>query len=169
MFCRSYLAHICWMLGQGERAVTTAQEAIAAAREVGHPFSMAIALDYAAMLHVFARESKAALERANEAVALCRKYDFAYYLAIAEILAGWAQTLEGEGEAGLLQLRQGLDHLRATGAEIRLPFYHGLLAEACAATGRAGEALANVSNALAYQNKNGESWAESYLRGLHVG
>src|SRR5215831_14926578 len=169
VFCRSYLAHILWMLGQGERAVTTAQEAIVAARDVGHPFSMAIALDYAAMLHVFARESKAALARAKEAVALCGKYDFEYYLAIAEILAGWAQTLEGEGEAGLTQLRQGLDRLRSTGAEIRLPFYHGLLAEACAATGRVGEALANVSNAFAYQNKNGEIWAENYLRGLHVG
>src|SRR5262249_45890336 len=112
------------------------------------------------------RESKAALARAKEAVALCGKYDFEYYLAIAEILAGWAQALEGEGDPGLTQSRQGLDRLRSTRAEIRLPFYHGLLAEACAATGRVGEALANVSNAFAYQNKNGEVWAESYLRGL---
>jgi DNA-binding SARP family transcriptional activator/predicted ATPase len=167
VFCRCYLGHVWWMLGQPDRAAGSMAEAIAAARDVGHPFGMAIALDYAAMLHVFARESNAALERANEAVALCRTYDFAYYLAIAEILAGWAQTMQGEGEPGLAQLRQGLDRLRATGAEIRLPFYHGLLAEACAATGRTGEALANVSNAFAYQNKNGEMWAEAYLRAVH--
>ena len=44
------------------------------------------------------------------------------------------------------RLRRGLDGLRATGAELRLPFYHGLLAEACARAGLYGEALANVSS-----------------------
>ena len=58
--------------------------------KLSHPFSLAIALDYAAMLNVFRQEGKLALARAEEASAICRKHGFAYYLAWAEILAGWA-------------------------------------------------------------------------------
>jgi len=46
---------------------------------------------------------------------------------------------------------------------VRLPFYLGLLAEACARAGRLGEALANVSNGFAFQSKNEEVWAAADL------
>ena len=81
---------------------------------------------------------------------------------MAEILAGWSRSREGDGE-GLLQLRNGLEALKATGAELRTPFYHGLLAEACAAEGRTGEALANISIGFAFQNQNGETWISADL------
>jgi len=57
--------------------------------------------------------------------------------------------------------------LKSTGAEIRLPFYYGLLAEICAKAGQPGEALAHISNGLAFQNKNGEFWAASDLHRIH--
>jgi len=94
---------------------------------------MAIALDYSTMLHVFQRNAAAALAQSREAVELCRKHQFAYYLAMAEILGGWALAMEGTAEAGIMQMRRGLDSLKATGGEVRLPFYYSLLAEACAA------------------------------------
>ena len=43
-----------------------------------------------------------------------------------------AAALEADPQAGLAQLRGGVEMLRSTGAEIRLPFYYGLLAEVCA-------------------------------------
>ena len=91
-----------------------------------HPFSQAIALDYAAMLHVFRGESRAALERGREAVELCSRHGFAYYLAMANILTGWAGAAEGDVAAGLAQLREGLEAMRSLGAEIRLPYYFTL-------------------------------------------
>jgi hypothetical protein len=57
--------------------------------------------------------------------------------------------------------------LRSTGAELRLPFYHGLLAEVCALNDSIGQALANLSNAVAFQNKNGENWSSADLHCLH--
>src|SRR5437868_5175992 len=83
VFCRSYLAHLAWHREDGNHADGHAAEAVAAARRMRHPFSEAIALDYAAMLHVFRGESRAALERGREAVELCGRHGFAYYLAIA--------------------------------------------------------------------------------------
>ena len=167
VFCQSYLAHLMWHQGYPDRAVTLTHEAIAAASRLGYPFSMAIALDYAAILYVFRRESEAALENARNAISVCRKHDFAYYRSIAEIVAGWAEALEDDPQAGLAQLRRGLEMLRSTGAEIRLPFYHGLLAEVCALNGNIGEALANLSSGFAFQNKNSEMWSSADLHRLH--
>jgi len=162
VFSGAYLSHALWLLGYADQSARASREAMKA-REKSHPFSMAIALDYAAMLHLFRREPSHALARAEEAAAVCRQHGFAYYLSMAEIVAGWAAAQCGDSQAGLLRLRQGLEALRATGAEIRLPFYHGLLAETCALAGRMGEAMAHISAGFAFQSRNGELWASADL------
>ena len=83
------------------------------------------------------------------------------------MLAGWANAVEGDAGAGLTQLRRGLDALKATGAELRLPFYYGLLAEVCGMAGQVGEALANIASGFAFQNKNGELWSAPELYRIH--
>ncbi len=162
VFCRAYMAHVLWHLGYPDQALARSQEAIATAGDA-HPFGLAIALTYAAMLRLFRRESQEALALADEACAVSRRYNFAYYLSMAEIVAAWARVMQGDAKSGLTELRHGLEALRATGAELRLPFYHALLAEACARAGTAGEVLASVSSGLAFQRKNGEVWAAPYL------
>ena len=167
VFCRAYLAHLAWQFGDPEQAVAKGEESIALAREISHPFSLAIALDYAAVLDVFRHDGKGALARATEASEICRKHGFAYYLAWAEIVRGWAIAVEGDAPAGLAELRHGLDSLKATGAELRLPFYYGLLAEACGLAGQTGEALANVASGFAFQSKNSEVWSAPDLHRIH--
>jgi predicted ATPase len=163
VFCRSYQAQVAWMLGAEEEALRKSADALAAADQVKHPFSLAITLDYNAMLQVFRQDVSAALQRAEEAAVVCRKYGFAYYLAVAEILAGWAMAMGGDAEAGVARLRAGLEAFKLLGAEVRMPFYMGLLAEACAHAGRMGEALANIASGFAFQSKNGEIWAAADL------
>jgi predicted ATPase len=163
VFCRAYLAHLAWHRSDGNRADHNAAEAIAAAGQMRHPFSQAIALDYAAMLHVFRGESRAALDRGLEAVDLCRAHGFAYYLAMANVLTGWARAAEGDVSAGLSQLREGLEALRSLGAELRLPYYCALLSETLARAGQVGEALASLSTGFAFATKNGEKWPVAEL------
>ncbi len=167
VFRRAYLSHLLCQFGHAEQAVANSDESIALAREVAHPFSLGIAMDYAALLNVFCRNGKVSLDRAGEAAGVCRKQGFTYYLAMAEILAGWATAVEGDATAGLSRLRRGLDALRATGAELRLPFYYGLLAEVYDLTGQVGEALASVASGFAFLNKNGERWAAPELHRIH--
>ena len=102
-------------LWRWESADDHAAAAVFAAREMRDPFSQAIALAYAAMLHVFQGDSRAALERGREAVELCGRYGFAYYLAMAKVLTGWAEAAEDDVAAGLAQLREGLDEMREPG------------------------------------------------------
>jgi len=163
IFCRSYLAHLAWHRQDGNDPDDHAAEAIAAARQMGHPFSQAIALAYATMLHVFQRESATALERGREAMELCSRHGFAYYLAMANVLTGWAEAVQGDATAGLAQLREGLDGMRRLGAEVRLPYYFTLLAETFGRAGLVGEALASLSTGFALASKNGEEWAVAEL------
>jgi len=163
VFCASYLAHLYWHAGDDAKSQECMERAVGAARRMGHPFSQAIALDYAAMVHAFRGDAAGTLRWAEEAVELCRAHQFAYYLSMAEILAGWARAMVEDAGSGLGQLRQGLERLRATGAELRLPFYLGLLAQTCAHSGNTGDAMANLSNAFAFQSKNGETWAAGDL------
>jgi DNA-binding SARP family transcriptional activator/predicted ATPase len=167
VFGRAYLSHLLCLFGHPQEAETKSRESVALAREVAHPFTLAIALDYAAMLSVYQREGGLALARADEAAEICRKYGFVYYLAMADILAGWATCRCGDTAPGLARLRQGLDALRRTQAELRLPFYHGLLAEACGWSGQMGDALANIASGFAFLSKNAEAWAAPESERIH--
>jgi DNA-binding SARP family transcriptional activator/predicted ATPase len=167
VFCRAYLSHVLWYLGDAAQAAAHSNESITLARELSHPFTLAIALDYAAMLNAFRNQGQVVLALAVEASAISVKYGFAYYSAWAEMLAGWGIGVEGDPAAGLARFRHGLDALRATGAELRLPFYYGLLAELCGLAGHAGDALANVASAFAFQSKNGELWCAPELHRIH--
>jgi predicted ATPase/DNA-binding SARP family transcriptional activator len=158
VFCQAYLAHLMYhcTADDGGRALATAS--IAAARQLQHPFSEAIALAYAALLEVFRGDSLAALERGREAVALCRKHGFVYYLAMANIVTGWAEAAEGNTAAGLAQLRSGLSEMKRLEAEIRMPYYLAMLAEIHGRTGAIGDALASISAGFAFAGRNHETW-----------
>ncbi len=162
VFSRSYLAHLAWHCEEGS-ADSHAAEAIAAANRIGDPFSQAIALDYAALLDAFRGDSRACLERGREAVQVCSRYGFAYYLAMGNIVTGWAEAAQGNVELGLAQLREGLEAMRALGAELRLPYYFVLLAETLGRAGQVGEALASLSTGFAFASKNGEEWPVAEL------
>jgi TOMM system kinase/cyclase fusion protein len=166
VFGRAHAPHALWSLGYPDQALAMSREAVALAQKLSHPFSLAVALDYAAMLHQFRREPQAVHEQAEAAIALCTEQGFAYYLAWGTTMQGWAQVAQGQREDGLAQMRHGLAALRATGAALRLPYYLALLAGACGQTGQAAEGLTLLAEALAQAHKTGECWPEAELHRL---
>ncbi len=56
VFGRAWAPHALWSLGYPDQALAMSREALTLAQELSHPFSLAVALDYAAMLHQFRRE-----------------------------------------------------------------------------------------------------------------
>jgi predicted ATPase len=63
-------------------------------------------------------------------------------------------------------MRQGLATKRAAGAEIKVPYYYGLLAEAHGRTNRTTEGLNLLSEALGLVERTGERWYEAELHRL---
>ena len=107
VFCLSYMGQLSWLIAESDQSVEYSRLAIARAEQLGHPFSVALALDYASMLHQFRGEPSAAAERAAECATLCRQYGFSYYLAWTSIIRGWSLAETGAAQDGLEQIQQG--------------------------------------------------------------
>lgn len=162
VFCQAWLAHSLWHLGYPDQALWSSQAALTLAQELAHPFSLALALDYAAMLHQFRQDKAATLMLSEQAMAVCAEHGFAYYLAWATILQGWATAAE-KPEVGIIQIRQGLADLQATGGALRLPYYLALLASTYAQAGQIQAGLTTLDEALAVASKNEDRWYEAEL------
>jgi TOMM system kinase/cyclase fusion protein len=165
VFTLSYMSHVLWDLGYPEQAVQRSREALTLAQEMHHPFSIALAHAYAAMLHQFRQEPHAANEHAEMALTLCTEYGFAYYLAWAMIMQGWVLAKQGQQE-GIAQMHQGLTTLQATGGGLRLPYYLTLLAEAYGHREEAEKGLSLLAEAFAGMQKTEEHRWEAELHWL---
>jgi predicted ATPase len=133
------------------------------ARELSHPFSVAYALLMAARFHFFSREAQAAWERAEALIVLCASQGFALRMAQGTIFRGWALSMQGQGEEGIAQLREGRTTCRATGAEFFRASYLALLAEAYQKMGQVEEGLDALVEALAVVDNTGERLWEAEL------
>ncbi len=163
VFALSYMAHTLWCLGYPEQALHTSHEAVALSQKLSHPFSLTVALAYAAMLYQFRWQRHAARERAEATVALCKEHGFDYYLAWGTIVQGWVGVESGEVEDGMAEMQQGLAALRATGSGLRLPYYRALLAAAFGKTGHIAEGLRALDEAFAEVEQTGERWLEAEI------
>jgi predicted ATPase len=163
----SHTALALWWLGYPAQALQTIHEALTRAREPVHPFSLAYALSFAAVLHQLRREVQATQEWAEAEMALCTEHGFALYLARATILRGWALATQGQWEEGLRQMHQGLIAHRATGAEQFRPYCLGLLAETYREARQAEEGLGVLAEALAVVPRTGERAYEAELYRLN--
>ncbi|HEV8712460.1 MAG TPA: hypothetical protein VGX03_06490 [Candidatus Binatia bacterium] len=161
--CRNYAVHVLWLLGYPDQALQRSQEALTLARELAHPNNLAFALMFAAMFHQFGRERHAVQERTKAFLALATEQGFGQLLAHGTILWGWTLAEQGQAEEGIAQIRQGLAAWRATGAQLRLPRFLAMLAEAYGKAGQAEEGLSALAEALAVMDKTGEREYETEL------
>jgi hypothetical protein len=86
---------------------------------------------------------------------------FALVQAEGPIMRGWAVAVQEHSPEGLLQLRQGLDTYRATGAEAQRPHFLTLLAEASGLLGQPEDGLAALEEALTLMEQTGERYYEA--------
>jgi class 3 adenylate cyclase/predicted ATPase len=146
--CLCELARVLWFLGYPEQALQKSQAALTLAGALSDPFSLGYALVFGAGLHQFRREGQAAQQRAEEGIALAREYGFASLLSAGTIRRGWALAEQGQGEAGLRQMQQGLLARRTTGAELAHPYFLAAQAEVYGKIGQIEQALTLVTEAL---------------------
>jgi predicted ATPase len=103
---------------------------------------------------------------AEAVLALAEEQDFAFWLARGRFLRGWAVAIQGDWEAGIAQMRQGMEATHSTGAEVGLSGFLALLAEAYGEATQPARGLEVLSQALAHVDKTGERWWEAELHRL---
>ena len=158
-----------WLLGYPEQALARLHEALALAHELSHPFSLACARCLAAFVSQFRRDVPAVHEQAEAAVALSTEQGFPHWAAMGTSLRGWALAMQGQGEEGMAQVRQGIAAWRATGAALFVPYFCTLLADVCAHLGHTEDGLQALAEAHTLVEQHEERWWEAEvcrLRGV---
>ncbi len=163
VFCLSWAVLALWALGYPDQALQRSHEALSLAWELSHPFSLALALYRAATLHQLRREVQLTRERVEAVMALSAEQGFPLWLTWGTVLRGWALAVQGQGEEGIAQMRQGLAASQAIGAELFRPYYLALLAEVYGKEGQAEDGLAALAEALDIVRRTGNRWYEAEL------
>ncbi len=152
----AYASWDLWMLGYPEQAVVRSDRAVVLANSLHHPFSQAIALSFAAMLHYWRHDPAATREYAEQTVALCTEHGIAIFLEMGKIMLGWANNQEKEGGEGIGLIREAIADWRASGAELVIPQFQQALAGSLAQCGSYEEALQAIEEALAVISSTGD-------------
>jgi predicted ATPase len=161
--CLCYATWNLWFLGYPDQALQRSHSALTLARELCQPYSLALALDYAARLHQRRGEVQAVHERAEALIALSTEQGFPLCLAYGTTWRGWALAEQGEVQEGLIQICQGLDAWQATGTGMGRSYFLALLAEAYGKVGYTKEELTALAEALALVDRTGERFYEAEL------
>jgi class 3 adenylate cyclase/predicted ATPase len=164
VLCLGFTSLMLTLLGYPEQALRKSQEALTLARELAHPYSVAWALSYVGFVHHLRQEERATQEWEEAAITFSTEQGFAQsWVAWQTILRGWALAAQGQREAGLAQMRQGLATHLGTGMELWQPYFLALLAEAYGKVGQAEEGLNTLADALDVVDKTGERFYEAEL------
>lgn len=147
-------AWLRWFVGDPEDAVARGRAAIALARELRHPLSLAYSLCMSAAVYQCRREPVRMIELLQEAIQLSNENGFPYWLAWSRILEGWRLAQEGNIETGMTLQLEALDGYRKTGSELFRPYSLSLIAETCEAMEDFEQGLALVEEGLASGKEN---------------
>jgi DNA-binding winged helix-turn-helix (wHTH) protein/predicted ATPase len=148
VWCLAMAANTLWCLGSPAQAMRRCQEALALAQELEHPYSLAMAQHYAALLHHRCREVRAVQAQAEALLALATAQGFPLMEGLGTCWRGWVLAMQGQGEAGLAQIREGMTAVLATGQTLARPLCLVLLAEAAGHAGQVEEGLGLLAEAL---------------------
>jgi predicted ATPase len=139
---------------------------LALAHQLRHPNSLALALDYASVLHRFRREPATVQKYANALVDLSTEHGLSFRAAGGMRHAAWLRLVDGRADEALGQIDQGLAIAQTIGSKVWHPDFLTLLAEACLYVGRHDQALAAINKALDFVRDSGERWWEAEIHRL---
>src|SRR5262249_12530141 len=162
---RAWVAQAHWLLGHDDLALARSREAVARARSVEHPYSIAVALAYAGMTHQMRGDPDGVRTTVSELHDLCDRHGFGYYREWALILDGWCRG----GERGVDIARRGIANLRSDGAFARMPYWLALLADLLARTGWREDACSALDAAIASAQARSDTWWLPEIQRMRAG
>jgi predicted ATPase len=161
---RMFRARASAMAGRTREAVRVSEEAIALARVLQHPASLALALLFAATVHQIRSDAPAAQAFAAEAAAVAGEQNFSLIGAWARTVDGWATVQQGGRGRGPME--EGIATARSTGSDQFQPYSLALLADACRQARSVDRGLQAVAQGLDIVHRTGERFYEPELHRL---
>jgi predicted ATPase/class 3 adenylate cyclase len=162
--CSHYhAATVLWLLGYPDHAWRRIEDALALARELSHPSSIANTLFFAIRIHQQRGDQEAVQAQMEEGAQLAREHGFPRWLVQEAVMRGWLLVDDGQTEDGIRQMLNGLVAERS----ISVPwasYCAALLAEAYKKVGQNPAGLAVVDEALSTVQRTGCLYYEAELR-----
>jgi predicted ATPase len=163
---RVHTAQVLGLLGYPDQSRAQVEQALEAARAIGHQLSLAEALLAAALVAQRRREPAGALSAAAELGTIAGERGFVLYRAAADLIRGWALAESGDHANGIALMHAGLTAYEATGAALGVPGFHAWLAEAYARDLRGAAARRAFAAAQAAGERTGLRYFEPELHRL---
>jgi DNA-binding winged helix-turn-helix (wHTH) protein/predicted ATPase len=162
--CLAMAAWTLWCLGYPAQALQRSQAALALAQSLAHPYSLGLSRHYAASLHHHRREASAVQAQAEALMPIGTVQGFPLWVGFGAVWRGWVSAMQGQGEAGLEQIRQGMEAVVAAGQVVSRPLCLALLAEATGHVGQYAEGLRLLTEVLTALETSGRGdlLAEAY-------
>jgi predicted ATPase len=152
--------------GDLDEAVAGSHAGLAAAYELGHPYTLSHILHLNCWLHHHLGDPRTVRERAEAALKLTAEHGFSMWEMNAAFWQGWALAATGDETAGSAQMRDGVATCRTLGVVNQRPFLLGVLAGTRTQAGHPNEALPLLTEALALIERTQERWFEAELHRL---
>jgi predicted ATPase len=151
------LAIVLFCLGYPDQALERSNVAVAEARRLAHPPSMALSLALGSLLLSLVGDHAVVDERTDHLIAMTTEQDFPNWGAMGTIYRGWEKVTKGDVAEGISLLRGGSTADRSTGADAWTPYHNALLAQAYASAGQAEASLTLLDDALQIVGTTGMS------------
>src|SRR5262245_21625920 len=132
-------------------------------RDLAHPFSLALALLFAAWVCQQRREDQDALKHVETAITVGTGHEFPRFVTQGSILCGCLLIGQQQREKGIQLIRNGMLAQRLRGPEREQSYFDALVGEAYGIIGETAEGLATVNETLARVQTTGERFYEAEL------
>jgi predicted ATPase len=153
------------LLGFPQKAMKLSVEAVTLARSLSHPYSLAHAMWFCAIVFQVGRQRQSCRDLATELLNLSQEHDFPMMRGAGMFFLGWASADGGELEQGIALMEQGLALFSAV-RQVTRPYMLAVLAGANADLGKPGEAFELLNDALDATEASGERWWQAELHRL---
>ncbi len=152
----AYSAPVLWCLGYPAQAEERLNKAIAIGKDVNHPFSEAVSLHFKTVFYQYRGEVAEVDTAAMQMLQICREHAFSGWEAAALVMQGWTIAEQNRPEEGIAMIRKGIAAWEETRAEVLLPLFLALLAQAYQRAGQYSLALQTLDTALVVITRTGE-------------
>jgi class 3 adenylate cyclase/tetratricopeptide (TPR) repeat protein len=158
-----FLGIVLFCLGFPDQALTRSSAAVAEARKLDHPPTLASGLTVNARLLALVGDNVALAQRADQILAVATEQGFPMWIALGTLLRGWVKIRNGDVAEGISLMRSGWTACHATGTLGNMTAFIALLARACEIAGQIDEAMTQLNDALQIAKRTGERWLDAEL------
>lgn len=162
----AWVAVALWLLGRPDEALETNRVARENAQRQENPFAVAYGEALSAWLQQYRGDAVQVKQHAEQCIEIARTHDYRQWLALGVMFRAWALVVLGQHEEGVALLERGIESFRRTGAELNLPHFLSLLADAHLRTGKPEAGLDVIDQAIAVAEKNDDRCWEPELHRL---